>query len=56
MRLHEEGLEGGEIVKSAKFTDVHYKKKKKRSLFPVLKTQSNRAAVLEEVDIAKELG
>lgn len=55
MRLHEEGLEGGEIVKSAKFTDVHYKKKKK-SLFPVLKTQSNRAAVLEEVDIAKELG
>lgn len=47
------GLGGGAIVKSQNsqtFTT------KKRSLFLVLKTQSTRAALLEEVDIDKELG
>lgn len=46
------GLESGEIDEqnSQMFTT------KKRSLFPVLETQSNRAAVLEEPGITKELG
>lgn len=41
------GLGGGELVKSAKFVDLHYQKKK--SVFPVLKTQPNTAALLDEV-------